>query len=82
MVYRIRPGPGFDPIADGEYLRGASRRHLGEGTICEWDIVDELPAEPSGKFLFSRSTVALRFSAPRPVESRRKYLYVWTPVRR
>jgi phenylacetate-CoA ligase len=66
LTYRIRPGRDFDPIADGEYLQETSRRHLGEGAVCEWDVVDELPAEPSGKFLFSRSTVAPRFLAAKP----------------
>ena len=64
VLYRLRPGRDFDPEADGKYLREATRRHLGEGTVCEWEAVDELPAEPSGKFLFSRSTVAPRFLAP------------------
>ena len=73
-TYRIRPGRDFDPIADGEYLREATRQHLGEGAVCEWEIVDELPAEPSGKFLFSRSTVA-PVSSRRNHESRRTTLY-------
>src|SRR5207245_1152565 len=55
VTYRIRPGSGFDSNADGDYLREATRRHLGEGAACEWEAVDELRAEPSGKFLFSRS---------------------------
>ncbi|HBI46016.1 MAG TPA: hypothetical protein DDY78_24645 [Planctomycetales bacterium] len=63
VVYRIRPGRDFDPIADGEYLREATRRRLGAGAVCEWEAVDEMPAEASGKFLFSRSTVAPRFLA-------------------
>ena len=65
VVYRIRPGRDFDPIADGEYLREATRRHLGDGAVCEWEVVDELPAEPSGKFLFSRSTRRARASSRR-----------------
>jgi phenylacetate-CoA ligase len=64
VTYRIRPGRSFDPKADGEYLREATRRHLGEGAACDWEAVDELRAEPSGKFLFSRSTVTPRFLAP------------------
>ena len=31
VTYRVRPGRDFDPIADGEYLREATRRHLGDG---------------------------------------------------
>ncbi len=64
VTFRIRPGRGFDPNAEGEYLREATRRHLGEGAACEWEPVEELPAEPSGKFLFSRSRVTPRFLAP------------------
>ncbi len=64
VTYRIRPGREFDPNADGEYLRQATRRHLGDGAACDWEAVEELPAEPSGKFLFSRSSVAPRFLAP------------------
>ena len=63
VVYRLRPGRDFDPEADGQYLREATRRHLGEGAVCDWEAVDEMPAEPSGKFLFSRSTVAPGFLA-------------------
>src|SRR5262245_32968401 len=31
VVYRVCPGPGFDAAADGEYLRRATREHLGPG---------------------------------------------------
>jgi phenylacetate-coenzyme A ligase PaaK-like adenylate-forming protein len=64
VVYRIRPGRDFDPNADAEYLRNATRLHLGEGAACDWEAVDELPSELSGKFLFSRSSVTPRFLAP------------------
>ena len=63
VVYKLKPGPGFDPIADLSYLRSATRRVLGEGASCGMEIVDELPTAPSGKFLFSRSTVAPAFLA-------------------
>ena len=59
----LRPGRGFDPAADGDYLRDATRRHLGEGAASTVEVVDELPAEPSGKFLFSCSTVTPASSA-------------------
>ena len=64
VTYCLRPGMGFNPKMDGEYLLEATRRHLGGGAVCDWEMVDEMPAEPSGKFLFSRSTVAPRFLAP------------------
>ena len=64
VVYLLRPGRGFNPEADVQYLSDATRRHLGAGATFDWEAVDELAAEPSGKFLFSRSTVAPRFLAP------------------
>jgi phenylacetate-CoA ligase len=63
--YRVRPGRDFDPSADGAYLREETRRHLGAGAEVEWEAVDELRSEPSGKFLFSRSTAAAEFLSPR-----------------
>jgi len=66
VVYRIKPGRDFQPISDLEYLRQATQRYLGTDTAVEIDQVEELPAEPSGKFLFSRSTVALDFLTRTP----------------
>ncbi len=63
VVYRLRPGPGYDPGEDGEYLARATREHLGEGARADVECVADLPAEPSGKFLFSRSSVAPAFLA-------------------
>ena len=67
VTYRVKPGRDFCRAEDADYLRCASRQHLGERTEVEVEIVDDLPAEPSGKFLFSRSTVTPEFltkSAP------------------
>jgi phenylacetate-CoA ligase len=61
VLFRIKPGAAFDPPADLAYLEQQVRKHLGEPAQVEWEFVDELPNEPSGKFLFSRSTVAPRF---------------------
>jgi phenylacetate-CoA ligase len=63
VLYRIRPGIDFDAFADLDYLRRATRKHLGDRAEAEIEIVDNLPAEPSGKFLFSRSTVTPAFLA-------------------
>jgi phenylacetate-CoA ligase len=67
--YRIRPGAAFNRTADLEYLVRESRRHLGEGTVVDWEFVDEMRSEPSGKFLFCHSAVTpdfLRPAAARP----------------
>ncbi len=62
-LWRLKPGRGFRPAEDLEYLRRASQRFLGERAVIESEVVDDLPAEPSGKFLFSRSTVTPSFLA-------------------
>jgi phenylacetate-CoA ligase len=61
VLYRVRPGSDFDAVADLAYLRAATRTHLGERAEAEAELVDALPAEPSGKFLFSRSSVTPAF---------------------
>jgi phenylacetate-CoA ligase len=63
VVYQVVPGPSFDPAADGEYLRRATREHLGAAATAGVEPVAELPASPSGKFVFSRSLVAPAFLA-------------------
>jgi phenylacetate-CoA ligase len=65
VAYRLRPGPGFDPAADGEFLRAATREFLGDGASCELELVQRLEAAASGKFLFSTSTVAPSFLGSR-----------------
>jgi phenylacetate-CoA ligase len=62
--YRIKPGPGFEPAVDLEYVVRETRGYLGEGTVVEWELVDELRAEPSGKFLFCHSAVTPDFLRP------------------
>jgi hypothetical protein len=64
VVYRIKPGPAFDPGPDLDYLRAATRRYLGEQAAVDGQVVADLPAEPSGKFLFSRSSVTPAFLSP------------------
>jgi phenylacetate-CoA ligase len=61
VTYRIKASERFDPIADAEYLRRATREHLGPQAECDLEMVDDLPVSASGKFLFSRSTVTPAF---------------------
>jgi phenylacetate-CoA ligase len=61
VVWRVKPGRDFSPADDLEYLRRATRRYLGDGTAVDSEVVADLPAAPSGKFLFSRSTVTPAF---------------------
>ncbi len=64
VTYRIKPGRDFHLAHDLEYLRTTTRQYLGSEAVIDSEVVTELPAEPSGKFLFSRSTVAPGFLAP------------------
>lgn len=61
VTYRIKPGRHFNRMLDLEYLRMMTHRYLGAGMQMESEMVENLPAEPSGKFLFSRSSVAPEF---------------------
>lgn len=63
VLYRIRPGAGFQNGADIDYLHLLTRRYLGDETVVDWEEVPELKAEPSGKFLFSRSAAAVDYLA-------------------
>ena len=63
VVLRVKPGRGFSGEDDLAYLCAATRDHLGTDTRVTAELVDDLPVEPSGKFLFSRSTVAPEFLA-------------------
>jgi phenylacetate-CoA ligase len=59
--YLLRPGVGFRETEDVAYLTEASRRFLGAGVAVEFEFVDELRPEASGKFLFCKSTVSPDF---------------------
>jgi phenylacetate-CoA ligase len=63
VLYRIKPGRDFSPESDLEYLRVATRRFLGELADVDSEVVNDLTPEPSGKFLFSRSSVTPSFLA-------------------
>jgi phenylacetate-CoA ligase len=64
VTYRIRPGRDFDSVSDIVYLQRATREHLGTEAEVNVEMVDALPPELSGKFLFSRSTAASRLLSP------------------
>ena len=61
VTYRIRPGSDFQGERDVDYLRSTTRKYLGAQAEIESEVVEELPGESSGKFLFSRSTVTPNF---------------------
>jgi phenylacetate-CoA ligase len=61
VTYRIKPGRDFHHESDLQYLRSTTRRYLGAEARVESEVVEDLPAESSGKILFSRSTVAPAF---------------------
>lgn len=61
VTYRIKPGRDFHHEDDLKYLRTMTRRYLGAEARIDSEVVEDLPAEPSGKFLFSRSSAASGF---------------------
>jgi phenylacetate-CoA ligase len=61
VCYRIKPGPSFQGRNDLEYLQNETRRYLGEETFVDWEFVDNLGPELSGKYIFSRSSVAANY---------------------
>jgi phenylacetate-CoA ligase len=61
ILFRIQRGPSFLESQDLEYLTQASREHLGEKSIIEFEYVEELAPEASGKYIFCRSTVVPAF---------------------
>jgi phenylacetate-CoA ligase len=61
VLYRVKPGPGFQPNDDLEYLRAATLKHIGPGTRADFELVNEIPHEASGKYLFCRSSVSPSF---------------------
>jgi phenylacetate-CoA ligase len=65
LTWKLRPGPGFDPLADLDYLRRATQEHLGPQATADIEPVVEFPVSPSGKFLFSCSSVTPDFLGSR-----------------
>jgi phenylacetate-CoA ligase len=80
VMYRIKPGRDFQHESDLEYLRSTTRRYLGVEARVDSELVEELPAESSGKFLFSRSTVAPEFLSNRAQTSPERQRRTETPV--
>jgi phenylacetate-CoA ligase len=65
LIWKLRPGPGFDPCTDGDYLLRATREHLGPLATAEIEVVGGFASSPSGKFLFSCSSVTPEYLAAR-----------------
>jgi phenylacetate-CoA ligase len=61
VLFRVKPGHDFDEGPDLEFLRQTTRRYLGEDAVIGYELVSDLPAESSGKFLFCRSSVTPDF---------------------
>ncbi|NQT12897.1 MAG: hypothetical protein HQ582_09110, partial [Planctomycetes bacterium] len=62
VLYKISPGGGRNVSpADLEFLRSETRRYVGPDTKVEYELVEELRPEPSGKYLFCRSAAACDF---------------------
>jgi len=62
VLYRIATGTRDASCqSDLSFLETETKRYLGNETKVEYEFVDELRAEPSGKFLFCRSTAVPEF---------------------
>lgn len=58
VKYLVTARIGDTSEADREFLKRETRRYLGDSMNIELEHVEALPHEPSGKFLFCKSTVA------------------------
>jgi len=66
VLYKIAPGDGASPgEADVAFLERETKRYLGSDTEVDYELVDAISAEPSGKFLFCRSTAPCSFLSHR-----------------
>ncbi len=59
IVYRIVPGPGWKNESTAA-LEATVKEQMGPGVDVSFDIVDEIPLSPAGKFKFIVSTVEER----------------------
>jgi len=58
VTYRIAPREGTTASqSDLDFLREATDKYIGPDSQTEFQFVEELMPEPSGKFIFCRSTV-------------------------
>jgi hypothetical protein len=65
VLFRIHPGAGFQEREDRQFIEEAARHYLGQEMAIEFQFVEEMKPEPSGKFLFSRSTLTPDYLRPR-----------------
>lgn len=62
VLYKVRSNDGRPSLqADLQFLESETQCYLGPGTKVEFEFVDELPCEPSGKYIFCRSKAATNF---------------------
>ena len=62
VLYKIRTNDGRRSSNDDLlFLETETKRYLGGDTEIEFEFVEELRSEPSGKYLFCRSTAASDF---------------------
>jgi len=62
VLYKIAPAEGRRVAnTDLQFLETETRRYVGNDTKVDYEFVEELAPEPSGKFLFCRSTAACDF---------------------
>lgn len=59
VVFKIAPPEGRQPgHADLDFLCDEARAYLGQDTVVEFEFVDHIPPEPSGKYRFCVSKVS------------------------
>lgn len=62
VLYKIAPTEGRSVAnTDLQFLETETKRYVGDDTKVEYEFVEQLAPEPSGKFLFCRSTAACDF---------------------
>ncbi|MGQ9652367.1 MAG: phenylacetate--CoA ligase family protein, partial [Phycisphaerae bacterium] len=52
VLFRIVPLDRRPPERDLQFLRNEARAYLGRDTVVEFEFVDHIPPEPSGKYRF------------------------------
>ena len=57
IICRVAPVGGTICNEDQTFLTEQVHQYLGPGTSIEWDLVSQIPHEPSGKYRFSKSTL-------------------------